>query len=131
MPAPAPAIPQAGAAISCPARECAGQCHGRGTRAERRAWAGAGAPGHPLRPSRGPRASPAAALPPPGTRGRESGAAPRVPHWQRSLPSRGCGSAPGTGQRLLPLCEVLLIWFGFGSWPWFVCALECCVVRRF
>lgn len=104
LPGPTAAIPQAAAAISCPGRECAGpgmsragyepgrECAGRAA-AERGARAVADAPGllPPIHPAAA-RAPPTAGPPPRGTPGRESGAAPRVPHGQRSLPPRW---APG------------------------------------
>lgn len=96
-----PAIPQAGAAISCPGRECAGPeaADRRRTPAERGARTAADAPGHlpPIRP---------AAAGPLRQRGRlpeglpAGKAAPRPGSLTGSArsPSRGSGSSPGKGK---------------------------------
>ncbi|XP_053797599.1 uncharacterized protein LOC128787462 [Vidua chalybeata] len=109
---PLPAIPQAGAAISCPGRECAGPAaaNRRRTPAERGARAAADAPGHfprfvlrPPGPSDSGAASPRESRPGKRRRARDPSQA------ALALPSRGSGSAPGKGKSS-PSSNLVCFW---------------------
>lgn len=115
---PPPSIPQAGAAICCLARECAGPAAAdrRRSQAERRAWAAADSLGHPPYSSRGRPGPSGGGAASPRSRGRESGAAPGAPHGQRSLLAPGAaGEHSRRRGKALPPCGVLLNGFCFGS----------------